>query len=180
MGKMALLWLILLPASCGPPAMRKGLDGIQLPEGFQVEIVRRAGPEEGSWVAMAFAPDGSLFVSPQAGRILRFPKGGLPGSLEEPTPIPFPVGRAQGLCWANDSLYANVVGSEEGDGGLHRLMDLDGDGEFDEHRHLKAFGPSSEHGVHGIIPGPHGDLFMVWGNHVRVPDGLPSKKSPFI
>jgi glucose/arabinose dehydrogenase len=159
--------------------MRKGLDGIRIPEGFQVEIVRRAGPGEGSWVSMAFSPDGSLFVSPQAGKILRFPPGKQPGSLGDPASIPFPVGRAQGLCWANDSLYVNVVGSEDGDGGLHRLLDLDGDGKFDEHRHLKAYGPASEHGAHGILPGPDGTLFMVWGNHVRVPAGLTSKGSPF-
>ncbi|HBF23128.1 MAG TPA: hypothetical protein DDW23_04855 [Planctomycetes bacterium] len=169
---------VLLLVGCGPPAMTRGIDGVQIPEDFLVEIVAQAEPEEGSWVSMAFAPDGSLFVSPQSGRILHFPAGEDVGSLGKPSPIPFPVGQAQGLCWAYDSLYANVVGPADGDGGLHRLFDHDADGQLDEHRHLKSYGPASEHGVHAIVPGPSGGLFMVWGNHVQVPEGFASEGSP--
>ncbi len=183
MRALGLGWCLLALASCGPPAMERGVDGILHSGNFELELVRRAGPEEGSWISMAFAPDGSLFVSPEAGRLLRFPPRGnvdpLGPHLGEPAPIDLPVGRAQGLCWANDSLYANVAADSEADGGLHRLQDLDGDGVLDQHKRLLAFGPASEHAAHAILVGPEGALYTIWGNHVQIPPGLAAASSPF-
>ena len=112
------LGIILIALSCGPPPMKVGVDGIQLPENFEIERVRQASEGDGSWVSMAFAPDGSLYVSPQGGTLLRFPVGENGSLLGNSQPISFPVGRAQGLCWAFDSLYAHVAGNADADGGL--------------------------------------------------------------
>lgn len=158
--------------------MKEGVDGIQLPQNFVIQKVRQAAEGEGSWVSMTFAPDGSLYVSPQSGVLLRFSAGESGALLGDPQPISFPVGRAQGLCWAFDSLYANVAGNADADGGLHRLRDNDGDGIFDEHVRLVAYGPGSEHGAHAILDGGDGWLYSVWGNHVKIPAELISPNSP--
>ncbi len=163
--------------------MERGVDGILHPADFEIELMRQAGPNEGSWISMAFGANDALYVSPESGRLLKFPLVAIAGKpraqLGEPLPIDFPVGRAQGLCWVSDSLYANVAADSEKDGGLHRLRDLDGDGVFDEHRRLAAYGPASEHAAHAILAGPDGALYTIWGNHVQVPAGMAATNSPF-
>ena len=179
---MRVIFLGLLPillVNCGPPSFHAGADGILCPDGFEIEVIMRSGPEQGSWISMAFAPDGSLFISPEDGRLLRLPPLIGEPPYGNPVPISFPIGRAQGLCWANDSLYLNVAGQANEDGGLHRLFDHDQDGVFDEHRKLSSYGPRSEHGAHAILVGPDQQLYTVWGNHLQIPDGFASTNSSF-
>ena len=47
------------------------VDSLQVPDGFSATKIAQAGPDEGSWVSLAFEPDGNLLVSPQHGRIRR-------------------------------------------------------------------------------------------------------------
>ena len=38
---------------------------IKVPPGFKVELLREAGPREGSWICMAQDDQGRLYISPQ-------------------------------------------------------------------------------------------------------------------
>ena len=84
------------------------------------------------------------------------------------------IGQIHGLLWACHSLYV-VVNSEEGtDGrgsGLYRVMDTDGDDEFDAIHTLARFEGFGEHGPHSVIFGPDSlALTLVAGNHTELPD----------
>ncbi len=161
------------------PRVATPVDNFVMPDGFEATLMHTASPSEGSWASMTFGPSGEIYVSPERGKLLRFrfPNG------HERAPIvdklDTPVHSAQGLLYAHNALYANVAGrvgeqddGTQGDGGLHRLRDLDGDGVFEDHQHLSNYGPPSEHGAHGIVLGPDGMLYVVIGNHTKPPTNL--------
>lgn len=144
------------------------------PEGFRVERLLEVPPEQGSWVALAFDARGRLIASPQEGPLRRVTLG--PGAPAVET-IDAPVGDAQGLLWAHDSLYVNGKGPSGC--GLYRLRDRDGDGRFEEVRLLRAWPiEMTEHGPHGIALGPDGKLYVVNGNYTKPYADL-SPRSPY-
>ena len=136
------------------------------PDGFRVELLRTAAPEEGSWVSMAFDRQGRLIVSPEKGPLLRL--------LPRVEKIASPVGDAQGLVFAFGSLYCNGKGPQGT--GLYRLVERDGG--FEEPRLLRKWPiEMTEHGPHAVLPGPDGKLYVLNGNYTKVPEDL-SPRSP--
>ena len=79
---------------------------------------------------------------------------------------------AMGLCYAHDSLYVNGRGPKGV--GLYRLIDANGNDQFDpgEENLLKNFEGDNEHGYHAVVLGPDGMLYVMNGNHTKVPSGL--------
>jgi hypothetical protein len=73
------------------------------------------------------------------------------------------IGHAQGLCYAFDSLYVVVSSRSSTLGcGVYRLLDTDGDDNFDKLVKLKYLGDTAgEHGPHAIIPAPDGKHLYV-------------------
>jgi putative heme-binding domain-containing protein len=151
------------------------VERIRVAEGFSVErlySVPRA--KQGSWVAMCQDDKGRLITSDQYGSLYRFAPPPLgqelnPASIER---IDLPVGHAQGLCYAFESLYVvvNSRHSETGSG-VFRLLDTDRDDKFDKVvvvRRLDSVG--GEHGPHAILPSPGGQgLTVLMGNQTRLP-----------
>lgn len=151
-------------------------DGVQVPPGFTAERLLDAGEGEGSWVSMAFEPDGNLLVSPQNGRIRRIDL-----KTRTSAPIDIDIGNAQGMVHAFGALYV-IVSRDPPNGGLHRLRDTDGDGRYDEHDHLAVWGNGSEHGPHSIKIGPEPykkELWIIQGNHTPLPPRVDLDRSPF-
>src|SRR5436853_1345605 len=89
-------------------------------EGFKVERLLDVPPEQGSWVAMTFDGQGRLIVSPQEGSLRRLDLRRQPPQVET---LDVPVGDAQGLLWAYDSLYVNGKGPSGC--GFYRVRDRD-------------------------------------------------------
>jgi putative heme-binding domain-containing protein len=152
-------------------------DQISVLDGFQVELIRSAEPNEGSWVSMAVDPKGRLIVSPQEGtgnmlRITLSPQGQVAG-VEQ---IHAPVGSAMGLLYAFDSLYVSGKGP---DGlALYRLRDKDNDDQFESVELIRKFdGAGGEHGSHAVVLGPDNKLYYVHGNFVKQPKDI-SPNSP--
>jgi putative heme-binding domain-containing protein len=146
------------------------VDHIQAPEGFVVELVHEAAPDEGSWVCMDFDDQGRLVIAPERGLLLRLT---LSESGAGVVRLETPVQRAQGLLHHKESLYCNVNAPLAEGGGLHRLRDRDGDGVFEEHALLAAWDWGGEHGAHAIALAPdEQSLYLVHGNHVRPPHPL--------
>ncbi|MFK7909304.1 MAG: c-type cytochrome [Akkermansiaceae bacterium] len=171
-------------ATADEPALVKDADtGIMLREGFDAELLYSIPKEHGSWVAMAFDPEGRLIVSDQDDKgVFRvtIPKV---GSTEEKLMVEslkgFPyepidwgkrrVGGALGFLHAFDSLYMVTMK------GLFRIRDTDGDDQYDEFKLLKRLRMGYEHSAHSIIKTEDGKgLYLVSGNYGRIPEDVPS------
>ena len=160
------------------------VERIRVAEGFSVELlysVPRA--KQGSWVAMCQDDKGRLITSDQYGGLYRFapPPPGKPLDPASIERIDLPVGHAQGLCYAFDSLYVvvNSRHSETGSG-VFRLLDTNSDDKFDKVvviRRLEAIG--GEHGPHAILPSPDGKgLVVLIGNQTRLPKDFTHSRVP--
>jgi putative heme-binding domain-containing protein len=160
---------------------------IRLVEGFDAELLYSVPPEQGSWVAMAFDPQGRLIVSDQDSqgvfRVTLTKPGdsaakvqveSLPGFPYEPVPWgKRTVGGALGFLYAFDSLYMSSMK------GFYRIRDTDGDDQYDEFQKIRDLEMGYEHSAHSIVLTEDGKaLYLVSGNHSRVPPGVPSLQPP--
>ncbi len=150
---------------------------LQVTEGFRVELIRSAGLDEGSWIAMTVDPKGRLIVSPHGTEpLLRLTLDGA-GQVTKKETIELPVRGAMGLLSALGALYVNGQGPDGYH--LYRLNDTNGDDVFDQVELLRRWtGGSGEHGSHGIVKGPDEHLYVISGNFVDVPGDL-AASSPF-
>lgn len=191
--------LLLLAASAylwfgrdgtGASATRYGLDPdtqITLPEGFDAELLYTVPKEQGSWVAMAFDPKGRLIVSDQDSqgvfRVTLAREGEPAAAIRVESLAGFPyepvpwgkrtVGGALGFLYAFDSLYMSSMK------GFYRIRDTDGDDTYDEFTRIKELEMGYEHSAHSILVTEDGKaLYLVSGNHSRVPPGVPSLQPP--
>ena len=117
---------------------------------------------------MTTGPEGELYASDQGKMgIYRIEPADPsdPNSRTTARRLAVEVSGAQGMCWAFDSLYANVNGQ-----GLWRITDSDGDGELDTSKLIVPLGGGGEHGPHAVILRPDGEgLFFLGGNHTNPP-----------
>lgn len=176
-----------LAAAADSPAATPA-EFLEVLPGFKAELLYSVPREKGSWVAMTFDSKGRIIVSNQyqrdPGELYRVSLH--QGKVDKVEPIitrlksdpkspstadarpPTPVGGAQGLCWAFDSLYVNANGTSALGTGLYRLRDTDGDDQLDEAQLLRSIEGNSDHGLHAVLPGPDGkSLYIVAGNMTR-------------
>lgn len=161
--------------------------GITLLEGFDADLLYDVPTSQGSWVAMAFDPQGRIIVSDQDDKgVFRvtLPRGNDSQSqprVQSLTGFPYEpikwgrrtVGGALGFLYAFDSLYMSSMK------GFYRIRDTDGDDVFDEFTLLKKLGVGYEHSAHSIIKSKDGEaLYLVTGNHTPLPKGVPSLQPP--
>ncbi|MCD6048948.1 MAG: Cytochrome c [Verrucomicrobia bacterium] len=134
----------------------------RVPEGFRVELLRSALPEEDSWVSMAFDPQGRLTVAREKRGLLRMTIGAT--AVEQVEVIEDSLLECRGLLYAHGALYANANNSKA----FVRLRDTDGDGKFDETKELLRTEGTVGHGRNHAVLGPDGAIYLVHGNDVRV------------
>lgn len=160
-------WDRILTRPAATPA-----EALTVPEGFQVELLRSATPEEGSWICLAFDRQGRLTISPEGDSrpMLRFTFRD--GRVESVSPVPAPLRYAMGLQFDGGTLYANARGPEGA--GLYHLVDRNENDQFDpeEMTLLKPFQGGSEHGYHAVRLGPDGYIYVINGNGTKVPPGM--------
>ncbi len=174
-------WLALAPALLAAeakPAAATSAEQLKTLPGFHVQLLHSATTNEGSWICMTVDQKGRLIVSPQKDtqpllRITLTRQGEVAG-IE---PIPAPVRQAMGLCYAHGSLYVNGHGPSGT--GLYRLVDENRNDQFEtnEVHFLKKFAGEGEHGYHAVVAGPDGMIYVMNGNHTKVPEGI-SAESP--
>ena len=158
-------------------------EDIVLPPGFHAELVYSVSLEdEGSWVSLTVDHRGRLIASDQYGALYRIqpPPIGESAAKTKVERLNVKVGAAQGLLYANDSLYVTINGSINGySSGLYRLRDVNGDDQFDRVDQLRAWQGGGEHGPHAIVLGPDGNsLYLCNGNMTTPPDYVRTHVNP--
>ena len=154
------------------------VEELTLLPGFRAELLWSAQPGEGSWICMTTDDKGRLIISPQQDdlpfwRVTLSPDG----KITKKETIPAPLRQAMGLLYAHGSLYVNGHGPSGT--GLYRLIDENKNDQFDanEVHFLKKISGEGEHGYHGLALGPDKMIYMMNGNHTRVPENI-SDTSP--
>ncbi|HKQ36981.1 MAG TPA: heme-binding protein [Verrucomicrobiae bacterium] len=165
--------LLILAFSSAPfiaPA-QMAADQLKVLKDFRVDLLYTVPKtDEGSWVAMTVDPKGRLIVSDQYGKLYRVVVPAI-GSAEAPkiSSIEAPIGQAQGLLYAFDSLYVMVANKAYEGQGLYRVRDTDGDDQFDEVKLLRKIDGGGEHGPHAILLAPDGkSLYIIAGNQTKL------------
>lgn len=160
------------------PVQATPAEDITVLPGFRIELLHSAQPNEGSWICMTVDDKGRLIISPQRDDqpLLRVTLS-RDGQVRKIEPIPAHVRQAMGLCYAHDSLYVNGHGPSGT--GLYRLIDKNRNDQFDaeEVLFLKRFEGEGEHGYHAVVEGPDRMIYVMNGNHTKVPEGI-SPDSP--
>ena len=162
------------PAAAPATALKPAKD-------FQVELLYSVPiDKQGSWVSMCADPKGRLIVSDQYGGLYRITPpaiGGDPASTKVEK-LPIPLGEAQGLLWAFDSLYIVVNGSGKFKSGLYRARSKDGD-TFEKVETLRLIDGGGEHGPHAVMLAPGGkSLTVVCGNGTKLMKPLAKSRVP--
>lgn len=151
------------------PSLSTPVDDITVPEGFKVELLYSVPKgTQGSWVCMTNDPKGRLIASDQGGALYRITPG-KDAAETKVEKLTVGIGQAQGLLCAFDSLYVVVNGSAAQGSGFYRVRDTDGDDQYDEVQLLKKLDGGGEHGPHAIRLGPDGMLYVIAGNHTKIP-----------
>lgn len=136
---------------------------ISAPPGFRVELLRSAEPEEGSWIALAFDPQGRLTIAREQRGLLRLTLGS--NRVETVELIDDTLRECRGLLYAHGALYVNANNSKA----LFRLRDRDGDDQFEEKQSLLETAGGVGHGRNHLRLGPDGLIYLVHGNDVELP-----------
>jgi putative heme-binding domain-containing protein len=154
------------------------VEQLKVAKDFRVELLHTVPKEQqGSWVAMCVDPKGRLIVSDQYGKLYRLTPPPL-GEMRSPAieTIDLPVGMAQGLLYAFDSVYVMCANDKPYARGLYRVRDTNGDDRFDEVKLLRGLDGGGEHGPHAILPSPDGrTLTIIVGNQTKVTEMAASK-----
>jgi putative heme-binding domain-containing protein len=133
--------------------------------GFEISLVRRAAEGEGSWVSMAFDPQGRVTIAREEQGLMRMTLAADRRSIVRVETIENTLQECRGLLYAYDSLYANANNSKA----LYRLRDKDGDDQFDEVKLLREFPGSLGHGRNDLALGPDGLIYSIHGDSVDLP-----------
>jgi putative heme-binding domain-containing protein len=146
-----------------------------VPDGFQIDLLRTARPDEGSWVSLAFDPQGRLTIAREDKGLLRLTLPKDDNSPIQVETIDETLLECRGLLYAYDSLYVNANNSK----GLYRLRDTNGDDRFDEVKLLHHSPGGVGHGRNDLALGPDGMIYSIHGDAVDLPEGFTDATSPF-
>jgi putative heme-binding domain-containing protein len=145
---------------------------LKIAKDFKVELLYSVPKDtQGSWVNLCHDPKGRLIVSDQYGPLYRVTPPPIGGKARETKveKIDAPIGEAQGLLWAFDSLYVVVNRGAKYDSGLYRVRSSSNDDKLDKVELLAKIPGSSEHGPHAVLLAPDGkSLVVVCGNGTKL------------
>ena len=147
---------------------------IELLSGYRAELLRSAGKDEGSWVSLAFDPEGRLTVAREDKGLIRYVFSADRKTISSSELIDGELRECRGLLYAHGGLYVNANNTK----GLYRLRDTDGDGTFDEKKLLHSSPGSVGHGRNALALGPEGDIYVIHGDAVDLPGAIVDRTSP--
>lgn len=144
--------------------------------GFEVQLVRSAAADEGSWISVAFDPQGRVTISREDKGLLRMALSKDGSRVEKVETINDTLLETRGLLYAHGMLYANANSSKA----MYRLRDTTGDDQFDEVKLLREFPGGGGHGRNDLALGPDGMIYSIHGDSVQLPkENILDRTSPF-
>ena len=153
--------------------------------GYEVELIRSASKEEGSWVSLTFDPKGRILIAREDKGILRLTLPQISSDAKTTAPEIKPtikietindtLHECRGLLWAYDSLYANA----NNDKSLYRLRDTGKNDQFEEVKLLRTSPGDVGHGRNDLVLGPDGLIYSIHGNDTRLPEDYKGDRSPY-
>ncbi|MCS7468579.1 c-type cytochrome [Stieleria sp. ICT_E10.1] len=132
--------------------------------GFEVDLVRSAKPDEGSWVSMALDPQGRITIAREDKGLLRMTLSRDGKRITAVETINDELRECRGLLYAYDALYANANNSK----GMYRLRDTNADDQFDQVELLREFPGQVGHGRNDLALGPDGMIYSIHGDSVEL------------
>jgi putative heme-binding domain-containing protein len=143
--------------------------------GFEIDLVRSATSDEGSWVSMAFDPRGRIVIAREDRGLLRMTLADDGRSVSKVETVNETLDECRGLLFAHDSLYANANNSK----GLYRIRDRMGNDRLDDVVLLRQFDGGVGHGRNDLALGPDGMIYSINGDSVELPKECDDFTSPF-
>ncbi len=175
----AVPFLVLLLFSCKKETPVDS-SGLQLLNGFKAEKLYAPGDStHGSWVSLAHIENDQFVASDQYGLLYRVQIPGVGSEQSKVKVSPLEIdgfGKAQGLLWAFESLYVMVNDRNIENSGLYRLMDSNNDNLLDSIHFIQQLDGWGEHGPHAVIKGPDDLIYVIVGNHTKLPDEYTSRQ----
>ncbi|WP_425616268.1 hypothetical protein NA78x_006211 [Anatilimnocola sp. NA78] len=135
--------------------------------GFEIDELRVAHADEGSWISLIFDPQGRLLISREDQGLLRMTLAADRKSVEKVEPIASSLKEIRGLVVAGDWLIANANNSK----GIYRFQ-IDDAGKVRHETLLREFPGNVGHGRNDLAVVRVGDqdvLYPIQGDSVDVP-----------
>jgi putative heme-binding domain-containing protein len=165
--------LVALAACGGKPAPSR----FTVPARFSVEEAAPASLT-GSLIAMTFDSLGRPVVSKERGHPTVLIDSNGDGVYDAEKTFTDQMRNCQGLWFDARALYGSC-NDAQGQAGLYRAEDTDGDDAADTFTRINVFERTmGEHGPHDIQRGPDGEITVMLGNHTAVPAELIEPGSP--
>jgi putative heme-binding domain-containing protein len=133
--------------------------------GFQIELVRSATADEGSWISLVFDPQGRAIISRESQGLLRmtFAKGG--SAVQNVELINDDLKEVRGMAFLGRDLYASANNSKA----VFRLRG-DSAGNLGKPELLFATEGGVGHGRNDLAVGPDGKIYAIHGDDIRTLD----------
>ena len=142
---------------------------LQVPLGYQIQLIHSATTDQDSWISLAFDPLGRIVLGREKKGLLRLNLSQIePPEITHTQVIDDSLEECRGLLFAHGWLYAHANRSKT----LYRLRDPNDDGVFETKEVLLTTGGSYGHGRNHLKLGPDGRIWMVQGNNVHLPDRI--------
>ena len=158
----------------GDEASRAGGRFWTVPQ-FEIELVRAADPDEGSWISIAFDPQGRATIAREDRGLLRLTFDRTGGTVTRVESIDDTLLECRGLCYLGDELYVSANNSKT----VCVLRDADGDGRLDQPEVVREFPGGVGHGRNQLKRGADGRVYSISGDSVEVPRDIFDRTSPF-
>ncbi len=142
--------------------------------GFEIQLIRSAAADEGSWVSLATDPQGRLLIAKEDRGLLRMTLATDGARVTDAELIDDTLEECRGLVFVGSDLYANANNSK----GLFRLRSIDGD-RFAEPELVLASSGGVGHGRNDLAVGPDGKIYSIHGDAVDIPTGVTNYTSPY-
>lgn len=127
-----------------------------------------SGEQVGSLIACTFNEFGNLLVSREGGPLLMVFDSDGDKQFDKVRTYCDRVKSCQGILALNGEVF--VTGEGPDGPALYRLADRDRDGLLEDVKTvLKLPTDVAEHGAHGLVLGPDGLIYVMVGNHVKLP-----------